>query len=699
VRNKNSQSSFGNTTRLSIYEQVTLQIIIFDRESLNMMFKPFSSTQFARAANSVFCTMVAAVLLTCTTAAISAPNDFDLDGKSDLLLEDGYGNADLLLMNGSNITARANISAASGWSVSHLADFNGDGKSDILWRNVDGTVALWLMNGAGVLSRTTLLGAGSGCVTHVADFNGDGKADILWRSTDGAVAIWLMSGAAQSSSALLIGANPTWSVSHTADFNGDGKADMLWRSTDGSVATWLMNGTAMTSSALLLGANPGWGVSHTADFNGDGKADLLWRNTDGTVAAWLMNGTAQSSSAGLLGAGSGWSVTYTADLNGDGKADLLWRNADGSAAAWLMTGTVMSSSGSLIGAGSGWQVVQTPDLNGDKKADLIWRKTDGTLATWLMNGTVASGTALLLGAGTLNVAPNPDNAESLDSGTVAVIDRSNRQAVLSAYQSIYVPTSQTPLIVNGLNVSACAAGDTRLAYKSAVIRMANYYRAMAGIPGNVALNLNWSAKAQQAALMMNANFTLDHNPPTTWNCYSAAGAEAAGKGNLAMGAAGFAALGLYMSDVGVTSLGHRRWILYPPQTEMGTGDTTNYNSLWVLGPFGARPATPNGVAWPAAGFVPYALAPSSMAWSFSMDGANFAGTSVTVTKVGSAGVPVTVSALDNGYGDNTISFAPSGGAWPYATTGDTSFDVQVSNVIVSGVARNFSYRVTLIPTP
>ena len=82
-----------------------------------------------------------------------------------------------------------------------------------------------------------------------------------------------------------------------------------------------------------------------------------------------------------------------------------------------------------------------------------------------------------------------------------------------------------------------------------------------------------------------------------------------------------------------------------------------------------------------------------------MNGANFAGTSVTVTKVGGAGVPVTVAALDVGYGDNTISFAPSGGAWPYATTGDTSFDVQVSNVIVSGVARNFSYRVTLIPAP
>jgi uncharacterized protein YkwD/fibrillarin-like rRNA methylase len=665
-----------------------------------MITKLFPDTPIRRISNFTSSVFLAAAFLGFGSTAMSASNDFDLDGKSDVVLENGIGGVDLWLMDGTTIVSNSRILTDTGWSVTHLADFNGDGKSDILWRNVDGTVALWLMNGAGVLSRTTLLNAGSGwSVSHVADFNGDGKADILWRNSDGAVASWLMSGAAQSSSALLLGGNSGWSVSHTADLNGDGKADLLWRSTDGSVAAWVMNGTAMTSSALLLGGNPAWSVSHTADFNGDGKADLLWRNSDGTVAAWLMNGLVQSSSAGLLGGGSGWTVSHTADLNGDGKADLVWKNTDGSAAAWLMNGTAMSGSGSLIGPGSGWQVVQTPDLNGDRKADLIWRKTDGSLATWLMNGVVASGTTLLSGMGTLNVAPNPDNNGSLNSPTVAAIDRSNRQAVLSAYQSIYLPTSQTPLVVAGLNVAGCGAGDTTPAFKTAVIRMANYYRAMAGLPGNVTVNSNWSAKAQQAALMMNANFTLDHTPPTTWNCYSAAGAEAAGKSNLAGGAAGFAAIGLYMSDVGVSSLGHRRWILYPPQAEMGTGDTTNYNSLWVLGPFGTRPVTANGVAWPPAGFIPYTLASSSMAWSFSMDGANFASTSVTVTKVGTGNVPVTPAVLDVGYGDNTISFTPTGGVWPYAATGDTSFDVQVNGVVVNGATRNFSYRVTLIPAP
>jgi uncharacterized protein YkwD len=369
---------------------------------------------------------------------------------------------------------------------------------------------------------------------------------------------------------------------------------------------------------------------------------------------------------------------------------------------WTMNGAARTAAVGILGADPNWRVAQTLDLNGDNKADLVWRANDGSITTWLMNGGAQTATMGLVGPGTWDVAPNDMQivpVAPVDGPTVATIDRSNRQAVLTAYQSIYVPTNAMPYANSGLNVAACAAGDTTPAYKTAVIRMVNYYRAMSGLPGNVTVSAGLSAKAQQAALMMSANSDLRHDPPTTWACYSAAGADAAGHSNLALGAAGPRAIGLYMGDGGVSSLGHRRWVLYPPQSDIGTGDTSNANSLWVLGPFGTRPATPNGVAWPSAGFVPYQLIPSSIAWSFSMDGANFASTSVTVTKVGTGNVPVTPAVLGVGYGDNTISFTPIGGVWPYAATGDTSFDVQVNGVILNGATRNFSYRVTLIQAP
>ncbi len=636
----------------------------------------------------------------------AAPNDFNLDGKSDLILGNTSGLVDALLMNGTGPASRATIMNDAGWTVTHIADFNGDGKADILWRHTDGSIAMWLMNGSTFTSGAGLLGANSGwSVIQTADFNGDGKADILFRHTDGSVAMWLMNGTTLISGAGLLGATSGWSVTNTGDFNGDGKADILFSHTDGRIAMWLMNGTTLSSGAGLLGAASGWSVANTGDFNGDGKADILFSHTDGRIAMWLMNGTALTSGGGLLGAASGWNVTHTSDFNGDGRADILFRHTDGRIAMWLMNGAALTSGAGLLEARSGWSATHTADFNGDGRADIVFRHTDGRIAIWLMDGTaLISGAGLTVAASGWQVMPSAVVAATpVDSAVVAAINTADRAAVLAAYQSIYIPTRAAPLAISGFNVSTCAAGDTTLAYKTSAIRMVNYYRAMSGVPGNVTLNLAWSAKAQQAALMMNANGQLNHTPPSTWTCYSPAGAEAAGHSNLAGGASAlggyYSAMDLYMSDNGVPSLGHRRWVIYPPQAEMGTGDVNNNNSLWVLGPFGTRPATPNGVAWPPAGFVPYPLAPASMTWSFSMANANFANAIVNVGKVGGAPVPITVSVTPSGYGDETIAFTPTAGTWPYAASGDTSFDVQVNGVVVNGASRSFAYRVTLISAP
>lgn len=284
-----------------------------------------------------------------------------------------------------------------------------------------------------------------------------------------------------------------------------------------------------------------------------------------------------------------------------------------------------------------------------------------------------------------------------NASTVAPINTADRAVVLQAYQAIYVPTRNTAAGWNG-NSATCTAGDTTAAYKTAMTRMVNYYRAMSGLPGNVALNATFSAKAQQAALMMRANNSLSHTPPTNWLCYTADGAEAASRSNLAIGGGGLGiqAASLYMDDNGVPSLGHRRWILYPPQSQYGTGDTANTNAMWLLGPWGTRPATPNGVAWPPAGFVPYPLVSASSTWSFSMPNASFAGATVQVRNASNQLVPINVSQPGDGYGDPAIAFAPVSGNWNYSSPGDSVFDISINNVNVSGTLRNFSYRVTLI---
>ncbi len=336
-------------------------------------------------------------------------NDFNGDGKSDLLFQDSVtGQVDVSLMNGANATTNGNLIGPGSWSVTHTGDLNGDGKADVLWRNTDGRVAASLLNGTVTIGSVNFFDTGSTWViTHVADFDGDGKADILWRNTaDGSVALWLMDGMHARSKSTLLGPGATYVPTHVADLNGDGKADIIWRnSNDGTVTSWLMNGTSLVEPGFVRGAG-NWIVTHTADLNGDGKTDLLWRNTlDGTVEGWLMNGTAVTSAATLRTA-SMWVVSHVGDINGDGKDDILWRNTvDGTVDGWLMNGTTQSSAANLMPANAGWTMHKLGDYNGDGKTDLIWRHSDGRIVMWPMNGLTPASVSLIAGPGNLTVVP------------------------------------------------------------------------------------------------------------------------------------------------------------------------------------------------------------------------------------------------------------------------------------------------------
>jgi hypothetical protein len=192
-------------------------------------------------------------------------------------------------------------------------DFDGDGKADILWRGQDGKVALWTMDAAEIADASEI-DANPGTEWTIAgtgDFGGDGKADILWRHQDGRVAAWTMDGILIADAGE-IAANPgtEWTIAGTGDFGGDGKADILWRHQDGQVAVWTMDGAEITAAGEV-DADPGteWTIAGTDDFNGDGKADILWRHQDGQVATWTMDGAAITNAVELAAAPDGqWQI-------------------------------------------------------------------------------------------------------------------------------------------------------------------------------------------------------------------------------------------------------------------------------------------------------------------------------------------------------------------------------------------------------
>ena len=282
-------------------------------------------------------------------------------------------------------------------------DFNGDGKADILWRNANGTLIDWTMGGATISTSNGVAATpdASWSVAGTSDFNGDGKADILWRNTNGTLIDWSMNGSVISASNVIAAVpDSSWKVAGTGDFNGDGKADILWRNANGTLADWTMNGATISSSSDLAAApDASWSVAGIGDFNGDGKADILWRNTNGTLIDWSMNGATISSGALAAAPDASWSIAGIGDFNGDGKADILWRNAGGTLVEWQMNGSTITSSQTVAAAPDAtWSVVEIGDFNGDRKADILWRNTDGTLIDWTMGGATIAASNIVAAA-------------------------------------------------------------------------------------------------------------------------------------------------------------------------------------------------------------------------------------------------------------------------------------------------------------
>lgn len=306
--------------------------------------------------------------------------------------------------------------------------------------------------------------------------------------------------------------------------------------------------------------------------------------------------------------------------------------------------------------------------------------------------------------------PQPWPQALPSSGDRAVsFDPMNRAEVVQAYRQFYLAQAQVPMGWNG-NVAACNADATTVQHHQAVIDRVNYYRAHAGLPGTVQRYGGAEAiGTQKAALMFSANRQLSHDPPSDWACFSNEGKTAAGKSNIAVGygsnaAAGVEAVDLYMDDGGAgnAAVGHRRWILYPPQARMDSGSIPNgaahwaANALWVIGGFGARPATPQGVAWPPRGYVPWQLLPAgSGRWSFSWPGADFSRASIAMKRNGAALPPPSKETLASGYGDNTLVWIPAGVEYSQPSA-DVRYQVTISGLSGGGVPASISYEVIVI---
>lgn len=287
------------------------------------------------------------------------------------------------------------------------------------------------------------------------------------------------------------------------------------------------------------------------------------------------------------------------------------------------------------------------------------------------------------------------------------VNTASREETRAFYNALYSAPANTPQNTTA-DAASCTPGHNANAFIQAELLRINWFRALAGLPANIGLDPVDDWGSQQMAVIISANNALNHNPPPTYTCYNSFAAGYAG-GNQALGADGALATTLFIWDFGANNneVGHRRWILYPPETVMGVGDVPGVganaagNLTYVFDPasFGARPATRQPyVAWPPAGFVPSPVV--FPYWSFALSNADLSAATVTMT---SNGVPVTtaIQPYQTGYGENTLVWVPmgldatsEGVTFPFSGA-DTVYSVTVSNINYNGANLGYSYNVTV----
>ena len=80
----------------------------------------------------------------------------------------------------------------------------------------------------------------------------------------------------------------------------------------------------------------------------------------------------------------------------------------------------------------------------------------------------------------------------------------------------------------------CRAGSIAGPYRDAVLRLINFARVLAGVPGDVVLDPTFNRDAQASALISGAQGALSHTPDNSFACFSEEGANGSLRSNISL---------------------------------------------------------------------------------------------------------------------------------------------------------------------
>lgn len=292
------------------------------------------------------------------------------------------------------------------------------------------------------------------------------------------------------------------------------------------------------------------------------------------------------------------------------------------------------------------------------------------------------------------------------------------------YRKSFVATETTAPEQLGWTGKGASCKPGRLsaqAYQNALTRI-NYFRRLAGVHDGIILDSVWSKYAQAAAVIMNANNTLNHAPTAAMKCYSADGKTGASTSNLSsiVDKSIVMLIADEIQDGGVANVdcGHRRWLLNSDSYRMGYGATPGAYAVRAFAPYNEvqkdtaiyHGKVPEYFGYPFRGFIPCQVVYPK--WSFAIPGGADFTAAVVEVKAGDKVFPSTiVSRGKKNYGDPTLIWTMKGLKEDYEYNYydmsekkkgfealgmlNKKITVKVSNVKVDGKMKSYSYSFTI----
>jgi hypothetical protein len=414
--------------------------------------------------------------------------DFNSDGKTDLVVVEGNGNANdpyagsaqILLSNGdgtftfgnSYATGGDRSGSASGMAVT-TGDVNGDGKADIVIGNlcepiVGGQFGYDVNCANGAIG--VLLGNGDGTFQYgpsydipdanfysiaLADVNGDGKLDYIASTATGvAVSFGNGDGSFQPPTvyaALGVIQNVQLAV---ADLNGDGGLDIVQPGSSGQLAILYNQGFSRTTPAVSLQSslNPstfGQTVTFTATVTSTsgtptGTVTFFFVHGAATLPVALVNGSASYSANGINAGTYSIYAIYSGDSNNSASASAILQQVVNPASS--TTTLISSANPTYLGYSVTLTATVLSQYGGSVSGDVTFKQGTTTLASVpLSNGQAVYSTTPYTTTGTRSITAVYSGDTNNQSSTSPVL----HQAVdaFPAATTTVLTTSGSPSLI------------------------------------------------------------------------------------------------------------------------------------------------------------------------------------------------------------------------------------------------------------